>query len=132
MDPPSDASGPPLILIVDDDERNLKLARDVLRGAGLRTVEARDGSEAIARAVERLPNVVLLDLQLPDMHGTDVARELKRNPRTEGIPLVAVTALRPVDGGWLSAAGFNGYLGKPIDVAAFPEQVRGYCRRDRA
>jgi two-component system, cell cycle response regulator DivK len=120
----------PLVLIVDDNEKNRKLARDVLRAAGLRTVEAADGNEAIAVAAKCLPDVILLDLRLPDMDGTDVARGLRGGAATGGIPIVALSASRNLGGSdRLLAADFDGYLQKPIDVRAFPEQVRGFCRR---
>jgi two-component system cell cycle response regulator DivK len=123
----------PLILIVDDSEKNRKLARDVLRAAGLGTLEAASGTDAIALAAERLPDLILLDLQLPDMDGTDVVRVLREEARTARIPIVALSALRYVgDGDRLRAAGFAGYLGKPIDVREFPEQVRRYVARDVA
>jgi two-component system cell cycle response regulator DivK len=127
------AKAVPLVLIVDDNERNRKLARDVLRAAGLRTVEAASGGEGIALAAESLPDVILLDLQLPDMDGTDVARELREGARTARIPVVALSA-RPSfgDSDRLLAAGFVGYLEKPIDVGEFPEQVRRYCAPTRA
>ena len=128
---PGDAVPPPaapLVLVVDDDERNRKLAHDVLRRSGLRTLEAATGRAAIALARDRLPDVVLLDLRLPDMEGTDVARALREGGRTAEIPVVALTALRYPDlGAWLLAGGFSGYLEKPIDVRTFPELVRGYC-----
>jgi two-component system, cell cycle response regulator DivK len=118
----------PLVLIVDDNEKNRKLARDVLRAAGFRTLEAATGAEAIALAAEQLPDVVLLDLGLPDIDGTNVARQLRDRTRTARIPLVAMSALqREGDGEWLRAAGFVGYLEKPINVAEFPGQVRSYC-----
>jgi two-component system, cell cycle response regulator DivK len=115
----------PLVLIVDDNERNLKLACDVLNAAGFRTVTAGNGADAIALANEKLPDLVLLDLRLPDLDGVDVARALARGARTHEISVVALSAL-PEAG--QPAAGFAGYLEKPIDVAAFPEQVRAYCR----
>jgi two-component system cell cycle response regulator DivK len=115
-------------LIVDDDERNRNLARDVLRAADLRTIEAASGGEGIALAIERLPDVVLLDLRLPDMDGTDVARNLRKGAETAAIPVVALTAIAADEGGeWLSAAGFAGYLSKPINIREFPTQVRRYC-----
>jgi len=118
----------PLVLIVDDNERNRNLARDVLRAAGLRTIEAAGGRECIARALERRPDVILLDLRLPDMDGTDVAQELKRTPEVAGIPVVALTAVLAGGGGeWLPAGGFAGYIEKPIDVRAFPGVVLRYC-----
>jgi len=114
---------------VDDNEKNRKLAREVLRAAGLRTIEAATGRAAVALAIERTPDVVLLDLELPDTPGTDVALELRKGSQTAQIPVVALSA-RPYVGNsdGLLAAGFAGYLEKPIDVGAFPEQVRGYCR----
>jgi two-component system, cell cycle response regulator DivK len=120
----------PLVLIVDDNEKNRKLARDVLRAAGLRTLEAGRGDEAISIATDNRPDVILLDLRLPDMNGTEVARRLRSGDGTGGIPVVALTASAYA---WSSdrlvAAGFDGYLQKPIDVRAFPEQVRGFCKR---
>jgi two-component system cell cycle response regulator DivK len=129
--PPDDRGNePPLVLIVDDSEKNLKLARDLLRAACLRTVEAATGTDAIALAHSRLPDVILLDLQLPDLDGTVVARRLAEDSRTASIPLVALSAQR-LDGreAWLLASGFTGYLEKPIRVEEFPGQVLGYCAR---
>jgi two-component system cell cycle response regulator DivK len=120
----SDAPGP-IVLIVDDNEKNLKLARDVLRAAGLRTLDAATGAQAIELAAKEVPDLVLLDLRLPDMNGVDVARALT------GIPVVALSASRfSGDDTELQAAGFAGFLEKPIDVAAFPDQVRSFCARD--
>ena len=114
----------PLVLIVDDNEKNLKLARDVLLAAGFRTLEAATASEGVALADEHLPDVVLMDIRLPDMDGTEAARRLGDSSRTSGIPVIALTSLALEE-----VAGFSGYLAKPIDVEAFPEQVRSYCRR---
>ena len=119
----------PLVLIVDDNEQNLKLARDVLRAAGFRTLEGASGADAIRLAGEHQPDVILMDLGLPDMAGTDAARALKGRARTAGVPVVAVSASRIQDEEWLLAAGFAGHLEKPIDVQAFPEQVHSFCRR---
>jgi len=119
----------PLVLIVDDNEKNRKLARDVLGAAGFRTLEAESGAEGIALANEHRPDVVLMDIRLPDMDGADAARRLAAGLRTSGIPVVAVTSLvLEDDPAWLDEAGFAGYLGKPIDVEAFPQQVRRYCQ----
>ena len=123
---PSDV---PLVLIIDDNEKNRKLARDVLRAAGLRTIEAATGDEAIALAAKRRPDVILLDLRLPDMEGTDVARRLRGGAETGRIPVVALSASPNAGSDRLLAAGFDGYLQKPIDVRAFPEQVRRFCKR---
>ena len=137
-DPPSlghaaPAPAAPLVLVVDDDARNRKLVQDVLRRSGLRTIEAASGRAAVELVRERLPDIVLLDLRLPDMDGGDVAHALRKEVRTAHIPVVALTALRYADGGArLLAEGFSGYLEKPIDVRTFPDQVRGYCGRPRA
>jgi two-component system cell cycle response regulator DivK len=131
--PGAPAHGPadtedPLVLIVDDNEKNRKLARDVLRAAGFRTLEAQSGAEGIALAAEHLPDVILMDLRLPDMDGTDAARRLAEGARTARIPVVALSALPfESDGDWFLAAGFAGYLGKPISVSEFADQVRRYC-----
>jgi two-component system cell cycle response regulator DivK len=122
----------PLILIVDDNERNRKLARDVLRLARFRTLEAVTAAEAIALASEHLPDLILMDLRLPDLDGTQAARMLRAEPRTSRIPVVAVTAL-PLDArdDWLFDAGFTGYIVKPIDTDELPEVVRRFCMRSR-
>jgi two-component system cell cycle response regulator DivK len=117
-----------LVLIVDDNEKNVKLARDVLRFGGFRTVEAGTGGEGVSLAVEQLPDVILMDIRLPDMDGTAALRELKNDTRTAGIPVVALTSFAMKgDRERFLAEGFDGYLEKPISVKDFPEQVRGYC-----
>jgi len=120
----------PLVLIVDDNDRNRKLAGDVLRMARFRTLEAVTAAEGIALASEHLPDVILMDLRLPDLDGTEAARLLRAEPRTSRIPVVAVTAL-PLDAreDWLFDAGFAGYIVKPIDIDEFPDVVRRFCTR---
>jgi two-component system cell cycle response regulator DivK len=118
----------PLVLIVDDNRKNLKLARDVLRAAGFRTLAGASGAEGIALAEDHLPDVILMDIGLPDMDGTTAARRLSEAARTARIPVVALSAL-PLEDNWFLAAGFAGYLEKPISVDVFPDQVRGYCAR---
>ena len=119
----------PLVLIVDDNEQNAKLARDVLRATGFRTIEAESGAEAFERATVDRPDVILLDIRLPDMDGADVARRLKGDARTAHIPVVAMTSLGLGEGGgWFLEAGFDGYLEKPIDVRAFPDQIRRFSQ----
>jgi CheY-like chemotaxis protein len=118
------------VLVVDDDDRNRKLALDVLRAAGLRTFGAATAAEAIALAQEHGPDVILMDLRLPDMDGAEATRTLAADARTARIPVVAMSASR-LEGSedWLEGAGFAGSLEKPIHVGTFPEQVRRYCRR---
>jgi two-component system, cell cycle response regulator DivK len=120
----TDDSGP-LILIVDDNEQNAKLARDVLRAAGFRTIGAASGAEAVAQARAAQPVVILMDIRLPDMDGGDAARQLKADARTQWIPVIAMTALALGERSFLGA--FDGYVGKPIDVRAFPDEVRRFA-----
>jgi two-component system, cell cycle response regulator DivK len=120
----TDDSGP-LILIVDDNEQNAKLARDVLRAAGFRTIGVASGAEAVAQAREAQPVVILMDIRLPDMDGGDAARQLKADARTQWIPVIAMTALALGERSFLGA--FDGYVGKPIDVRAFPDEVRRFA-----
>jgi two-component system cell cycle response regulator DivK len=118
----------PLVLIIDDNERNRKLARDVLGAAGFQTLEAASGAEGVELAAAHVPDVILMDLRLPDMNGADAAKALKQEERTAQIPVVAMSALSLEESGdWLASAGFAGALEKPIHVDSFPEQVRGFC-----
>ena len=122
----------PLVLIIDDNQKNRKLAGDVLRAAGFRALEAESGCEGITLAAEHLPDVILMDLRLPDMDGADAARALAGEARTARIPIVALSALPfEASGDWFVAAGFAGYLEKPISVGEFPSQVRDYCACSR-
>ena len=116
-----------LVLIVDDNAMNVKLARDVLRFAGFRTLEADTGEDGVSMATEHLPDVILMDIRLPDMQGTAAVRLLKDEPRTAKIPVVALTSFAMKgDRERFLAEGFDGYLEKPISVKEFPQQVRSY------
>jgi two-component system cell cycle response regulator DivK len=116
------------VLVVDDNARNRKLARDVLEAAGFGTLEAATGQEGVALAAEHGPDVILLDLRLPDMHGVEVVRQLQDGERTARIPVVAMSATSLQEhGDWLEAARFAGSLEKPIHVRTFPDQVRRFC-----
>lgn len=118
-----------LVLIVDDNERNLRLVRDVLLLDGFRTIEATRGAQALARATSDQPDVILMDIRLPDISGAEVTRRLKDDPRTARIPVVALTSLAMKgDREALLAAGFDGYLEKPISVRELADQVRTFCR----
>jgi CheY-like chemotaxis protein len=116
-----------LVLVVDDNEKNARLACDVLGVAGMRTLTAATAAEALALVRERRPDLVLMDLRLPDLDGGEVARRLAADERTAGIPLVALSAL-PLDASdpWFREAGFVAYIEKPIDVLELPAQVRRY------
>ena len=116
-----------VILVVEDNERNLKLLRDVLEYAGYDVRVARTAEDGITLAVKELPDLVLMDLQLPGMDGMEALRQLRENPRTAGIPVVAVTAqAMKQDRERVLEAGFDGYVEKPISVRAFPDQVRSF------
>jgi two-component system, cell cycle response regulator DivK len=118
-----------VVLIVDDNEKNMKLARDVLGFAGWRVLEAGNAEEAIALARENVPDVILMDIRLPGMDGTEAVGHLKGDARTAAIPVVALTSFAMKgDRERFLAAGFDGYLEKPISVKEFPEQVRRYSQ----
>ena len=116
-----------LILIVEDNEKNLKLARDVLRFHGYRTVEATDGESAVAMSVEHLPALILMDIQLPGIDGIVAMKRIRADDRTKHIPTVALTAsVMSGDRERFDDAGFDGFIAKPIEVKNFPGQVRAY------
>lgn len=118
-----------LVLIVDDNDKNLRLARDVLRFAGFRTLEAATGADAIRLAGEHLPDVILMDIRLPDIDGLSALARLRSEPLTATIPVVAVTSSTMMgDRERFLSAGFDGYMEKPISVREFAGQVRAYCR----
>jgi two-component system, cell cycle response regulator DivK len=125
----SGQGGGRLILIVEDNEKNLKLARDVLQFHGFRTIEAFNGQDGVLLAHEHMPDLILMDVALPDIDGVEAIRRLKGEPSTATIPVVALTAsVMQADRARFDKAGFAGVLGKPINVPKFPEQVLAYCR----
>ena len=119
------------VLVVDDNDRNRKLALDVLAAAGFRVLGAGRAAEGIALAREHVPDVILMDLQLPDMNGDEATRKLAAHERTARIPVVAMSAT-PLQGSddWLDEVGFAGWLEKPIHVSRFPQQVHDYVGRN--
>lgn len=116
-----------LILVVEDNETNLKLVRDVLRFNGYDVLEARTAEDGVTLATERGPDLVLMDVQLPGMDGVEALHQLRRGAETASIPVVAVTALAMKDDRTrLLEAGFDGYLEKPISARALGDQVREF------
>ncbi len=121
-----------LILIVEDNEKNLKLVRDLLQFRGYRTLEAATAGEGLRLAVEHRPDLILMDIQLPDLDGGAALGRLRADPGTAGICVVALTAqAMGGDRERLLGAGFDGYLTKPISIREFPDQVRHFCERAR-
>jgi len=119
-----------LVLIVEDNEKNLKLARDVLQFNGFRTIEATTGEEGVSMAREHRPDLVLMDIALPGIDGVEATATLKTEPSTSQIPVVALTAsVMQSDRARFEQAGFAGLIAKPIDVLTFPDQVLAYCVR---
>lgn len=114
-----------LILIVEDNERNRKLMRDVLQFTGYQTVETDTGEEGIRLARESRPALVLMDIQLPGMDGISAFKQLRADPATKEIPVIAVTASAMTHSRQeIMAAGFDGYQTKPINVQEFLAAVR--------
>jgi two-component system cell cycle response regulator DivK len=118
------------ILVVEDNDRNLKLVRDVLVFAGFEVLEAQTGEQGVAIAETNLPDLVLMDLQLPGIDGAEALQRLRDNPATAELPVVAVTAFAmKEDGERTRQAGFDGYITKPLSVRSLPDQVRNYLTR---
>jgi two-component system cell cycle response regulator DivK len=109
-----------LILIVEDNDKNLKLVRDVLQVKGYDTIEAGTAEDGIRLAHEHKPDLVLMDIQLPGMSGIDAIGVLRADPTTSAIPVVAVTAsVMQHDRNKITEAGFDAYVGKPINLKEF-------------
>jgi two-component system cell cycle response regulator DivK len=113
------------ILIVEDNEKNMKLARDVLQSKGYATLEAVTGEEGVRLAIDRKPDLVLMDIQLPGINGIEALRQVRAEPACARIPVVAFTAsVTPTDRSQISAAGFDGFLSKPVNLKEFLETVK--------
>jgi len=114
-----------LVLIVEDNDKNLKLVRDVLQAKGYRTIEAGTGEDGVRLAGEHRPDLVLMDIQLPGINGIEALRRLRADPATSAIPVAAVTAsVMQQDRRTITEAGFDAYIGKPIDLKEFLATVR--------
>jgi two-component system cell cycle response regulator DivK len=118
--------GDELILIIEDNALNLKLVRDVLDDAGYRTLAAVTAEDGLALAAAELPDLILMDVQLPAMDGVSALGELRAQERTAAIPVLVLTAFAmESDRERFLSAGFDGYLEKPIDVRELRTRVRG-------
>jgi two-component system, cell cycle response regulator DivK len=121
-----------LVLIVEDNEKNLKLVRDVLQVRGHATLEATTGEDGIRIAAERMPDLVLMDIQLPGINGIDALHALRANPATAAIPVIAVTAsVMQQDRQLITDAGFDAYIAKPISLKDFYETVQNVLATGR-
>jgi CheY-like chemotaxis protein len=121
-----------LILIVEDNEKNRKLARDVLAHRGYRIAEAETGEDGVRLASELRPDLVLMDIELPGMNGIEALRQLRIDPSTRDIPVMAVTASAMMhDRQKIMAAGFDGYQSKPISLRPFVDAVEQLLSRPR-
>ena len=118
-----------LILIVEDNERNLELVRDLLQVSGYRTLEAIDAQTGVAMAAAHHPDLVLMDVQLPDEDGISAMRRIRAHPGLKTVPIVALTAFAMRDDRErMAAAGFDGYITKPIELRPFLDEVARQCR----
>ena len=108
------------ILIVEDNEKNMKLARDILQAKGYATLQAVDGLSGVRLALENRPDLVLMDIQLPDINGIEAFTRIRANADTAAVPVVAFTAsVTPLDRNRITDAGYDGFIGKPINLKEF-------------
>ena len=121
-----------LILIIEDNEKNRKLVRDVLQVKGYNTVESETAEQGLKLAIEKSPNLILMDIQLPGMDGITALKKLKTDPETKSIPVIAITAsAMTYKRLTMLAEGFDGYQTKPISVKDFLEKVRRVLDSDQ-
>ena len=114
-----------LVLIIEDNEKNMKLARDILQAKGYQTVEAETGEEGVKLAKERKPDLVLMDIQLPGINGIEAFKQIRADTKTKSIPVIALTAsVTPTDRSQITAAGFDAFISKPISLKEFVETVK--------
>jgi two-component system cell cycle response regulator DivK len=121
------------ILIVEDNEKNMKLVRDILQHQGHTTLEAVTGADGVRLALERRPDMVLLDIQLPDIDGIAVLRQIRAEPALDAMPVLAVSAsVMPDEQQKIIASGFDAFITKPIDLKRFRETVQRFLTQGRA
>lgn len=125
----SSAEGRPVkrVLIVEDNELNMKLFHDLLEAHGYETIQTRDGTEALALAREHRPDLILMDIQLPEVSGLQVTRWIKEDEALKSIPVIAVTAFAMKgDEEKIREGGCEDYIAKPISVTKFLESVQKF------
>jgi len=122
-----------LILIVEDNDKNLKLVRDVLQVKGYETLDAGTAEDGLTIARARLPDLILMDIQLPGMNGIDALKALRADPATAAIPVIAITAsVMQQDQQEIVRAGFNGFIEKPINLRIFLDTVQKATQKGKA
>jgi two-component system cell cycle response regulator DivK len=122
-----------LILVIEDNEQNQKLARDVLEVKGYRVVIAESAEAGIPMAHAHKPDAILMDIHLPGMNGIDALEKLRAAPETQAIPVLAFTAsVMPQDRRQITTAGFDGFLAKPINLKEFVETITSALARRKA
>ena len=115
------------VLIVEDNELNMKLFNDLLVANGYRTIQTRSGFEALELARKHRPNLIVMDIQLPEVSGLEVTRWLKDDDELCQIPIVAVTAFAMKgDEERIRSGGCEAYISKPISVMSFLETIRKF------
>jgi len=115
------------VLIVEDNEKNMKLARDILTAKGYTTVEAVTGEEGVKLAKERVPDLILMDIQLPGINGIEAFKQIRAHASTAKVPVIAVTAsVTPTDRSEINAAGFDAFISKPINLKEFVDTVKRF------
>ena len=120
------------ILIVEDNEKNMKLVRDVLQFKGYHTLEAVNATDGIALAKEKRPDLILMDIQLPDIDGIAALKIIRKDERLAATPVVAVSAsVMPDEQQRIIASGFNAYVTKPIDLKSFLETVERFAGKPK-
>ena len=121
-----------LILIIEDNEKNRKLVRDVLNVKGYKTIESETAEEGLKLAIDRSPSLILMDIQLPGIDGITALKKLRADPRTKTIPAIAITAsAMTYNRLTMMAEGFDGFQSKPISVKDFLEEVRRVLDSDQ-
>ncbi|MCE9658723.1 MAG: response regulator [Burkholderiales bacterium] len=121
------------ILIVEDNEKNMKLVRDILRHNGHATIEAVTGEDGVRLALEAQPDLVLMDIQLPDIDGIEALRRIREAPLLDGVPVVAVSAsVMPDDHQKILRSGFDAFVTKPINLKQFLDTVKRFLESGRA
>jgi len=121
------------ILIVEDNEKNMKLVRDILRHQGHTTLEAATGTDGVRLAQEQRPDLILMDIQLPDIDGIAALRQIRAQPNLDATPVIAVSAsVMPDEQQKVVSSGFDAFITKPIDLKRFRETVQRFLTQGRA